>query len=71
LEKKLFDKEAINGYVTHLAASGNLLVVGYSNGVVIVYDLLEKGEAEAFEQIHKFHIHRSPITALVILADGT
>ena len=36
---QIYDREAIHGTVTSLAAQGTLLAIGYSNGTVLVYNL--------------------------------
>ena len=36
---KLFEEEALHGFITCLATSGFFLAVGYSSGTIVVYNL--------------------------------
>jgi len=39
IEYKIYDKEASNGYVTHLKVSAYQLAIGYSSGTILIIDL--------------------------------
>jgi WD40 repeat protein len=42
IEFQIYDREAIHGEVSCIAASGNLLAIGYADGAILVFDLSEK-----------------------------
>ena len=60
------EDEDVFGQVTCLKVHNNLLAAGYSTGHVLVFDLTGN-----MEVIHKFHLHRSPITCVTFDQDGT
>lgn len=68
---KIYDKEAIYGYVTCLRASSDLLAVGYSSGTILVFSLKVEENGSTLEQSHKFCFHRSPVTSIVFFANNT
>ena len=66
---KIYDKEAENGFVTHLKSSGDRLAIGYSTGTILVYNL-DPTDGE-FEMLHKFQFHRTGISAIYFDDDNT
>jgi hypothetical protein len=73
---KIYDEDALHGYVTCLKVSSDCLAVGYSSGTVIVYRLkLETAasttEKASLEKLHQFSFHRSPVTALEFFNGNT
>lgn len=66
MQFKVYDKEALHGYVTFLQASSDLIAIGYSTGTILVYNLKIGGEEEKqqLEQAHQFSFHRSPVTCM-------
>jgi U3 small nucleolar RNA-associated protein 12 len=77
VEYQIYDREAVHGEVTCLAASTTLLAVGYSDGAVLIFDLGELNQSPTqmlvspFEQVHCFEFHRSAVTALIFSDENT
>jgi hypothetical protein len=51
IQFKIYDKEALHGYVTHLSVSSDLLAIGYSSGTILVYNLKSDDDGE-LEKVH-------------------
>ena len=66
---KIYDKEALHGYVTCLQASSDYIAIGYSTGTILVYSL--KLEEETLEEVHKFAFHRSQVTCIEFFNNNT
>jgi WD40 repeat protein len=67
---KIYDEEALHGYVTCIQVSADLLAIGYSSGTILVYKLKLSLE-EDLEKVHQFSFHRSPVTSIEFLNDNT
>ena len=68
---KIFDEQAIHGYVTCLQASSDLIAIGYSSGSILVYRLKLQEQENMIEKVHQFTFHRSPVTAVEFFNDNT
>ena len=66
---KIYDKEALHGYVTCLQATSDYIAIGYSTGTILVYSL--KLEEETLEEVHKFAFHRSQVTCIEFFNNNT
>jgi len=77
IEHQIYDREAVHGEVTCLAASNSLLAIGYSDGAVLVFDLGEPIQTHtqmtvsSFEQIHSFEFHRSAVNVIIFSDENT
>jgi U3 small nucleolar RNA-associated protein 12 len=55
--------------VTCLAASNDLLAIGYSSGTILVYSL--NVQSDSLEQLHSFSFHRSSVTSIIFYSNDT
>lgn len=69
IQFKIYDKEALHGYVTCLSVSSDLIAIGYSSGTILVYSL--KSDGEDLEMAHQFSFHRSPVTSVEFFNNNT
>lgn len=47
---KIYDKDALHGYVTYLSVSSDLLAIGFSSGTILIYNL--KVDGDQLENVH-------------------
>jgi len=71
---RIYDPEALFGFVTCVSTSGSLLAVGFSTGTVQVYNLDELSSEikyKPFEMVHQFALHKSAIVSILFTDDNT
>lgn len=78
---QIYDREAIQGTVSCLAAEGTLLAIGYSSGTILIYNLavMELNETQTrdklsvsrFELAHQFSFHKTAVTCMEFSGEGT
>jgi hypothetical protein len=75
IEFKLYEDEAIHGFVTCLAATAEMIAIGFSSGTVLVYSLKLDNESneskQKLQQLHSYSFHRSAITTIVFYSNDT
>lgn len=74
VQYKIYDPEAIFGFVTCLETSGSLLAIGFSNGTVQVYNVEELSSEikyKPFEMVHQFSLHKSAVSSVLFTDENT
>lgn len=66
---KIYEEEALHGYVTCIEAADDKIAIGYSTGTISIHSL--KLEENKLEQLHKFSFHRSAISCIHFFDNGS